>query len=280
MGDPPPVPAAGNPIPPPLNNMPFTNPDTGRLTLMAVSFLTQFWAGMFGDAGLGPSVKFLKEQVALIEAELIVLTDAVAAIAGQVAIIFGMHGDGTLSGSGQLVVTSTEGVPFAPSATIDTTDADNITTGTLDILQLPLWLFQWSTINDLPDPSPGTGILCTDLGGGPGVLTGSGGYWQRTSPGFEFQEPAATLTLQVLTNAEEQYQASVLAANMVVSLSTTNAYPGARFRWLRAGAGAFTLVFKDQGSGATLYTSAAAATETMEFLYTGIAWILAQHSVL
>jgi hypothetical protein len=98
------VPAASFPIPPPLAKLQFTNPRDGILTIQAISFLTQLWAGIQGGGGIYPSLQELEKEV---------------------AILFGMHGDGTLSSTGVLTVTGTQGVPFGYFAT--GTDASNLT---------------------------------------------------------------------------------------------------------------------------------------------------------
>lgn len=145
---------------------------------------------------------------------------------------------------------------------------------------LPSALFRSSTVAALPMAGVGEAIFCTDLGGGAGLLTGDGSNWRRTSPGLETQATAAALSLVVLVNAEEQFQPANLAANMVVTLSGTNAYAGARFRWIRAGGGAFTLEIVDGVSTNVLYTSGSGANTTIESVFDGSNWQLAQHSTL
>lgn len=107
-----PLPAASSPVPPALLSLPLVNPKTGIPTLTGGSFLTQLWAALAGSGGVGPTV-----------AELVV----------EVAIIFNMHGDGTLSPTGELIVTKTNGTAFSYFAT--GTDAANLT-GTLNAARI------------------------------------------------------------------------------------------------------------------------------------------------
>lgn len=109
--------ASANPVPPPLPNFAMVDTSTGKLTPMGYNFMTQFWAGLQGSGGA---------------------TDNIKALQAQIAIIFGMHGDATLSADGIITVVSSEGRIFVASAFIDTTNAVNITSGILDPARLPI----------------------------------------------------------------------------------------------------------------------------------------------
>ena len=108
MPQPPPTPAAGQVPPPPLFNFVFTNPADGILTVQAVSMFTTLWAFLIGNAGVVDDVGTLKQQM---------------------IVLFGMHGDATITPLGVITVTKTNGVPFGYFAT--GTDAANLT-GTIN----------------------------------------------------------------------------------------------------------------------------------------------------
>jgi hypothetical protein len=125
------------------------------------------------------------------------------------------------------------------------------------------------TISTLPSASnAGDMIFCTDLGGGGGQLNASGTFWRRVSRGG--QQTIATdadATLTVLTNAEEIRHTGTLTADRTVTLSSTNAYNGARFRVTRTGGGAFNLSIGGLKSLAT--------NQWAEVIHDGSSWYLA-----
>lgn len=131
------------------------------------------------------------------------------------------------------------------------------------------------TVAGLPSALPaGMLIHCSNLGGGAGALHSDGSNWRRVSAGQQTVASDAAFTLTPLASAEEQRHTGILTANRALTLSTTNAYVGARFRITRTGGGAFTL---DVGTGPLK----SLATNTWgEFVYDGSAWYLAAHGML
>jgi hypothetical protein len=122
---PPQFPTASFPLSPPNASLAYVDVKTGQFTQVGFRFFTDIIAAIDGIGGLHPSI--------------VILTN--------------LSGDGTLSAAGVLTVTSTNGVPFAPSATINTTNATNITSGTLASARLP------APLNGIT--SIGTGLAIT-----------------------------------------------------------------------------------------------------------------------
>lgn len=95
--------------------------------------------------------------------------------------------------------------------------------------------------------------------------------------GLPRQETIATdaaFTLTTITNAPNVRHTGTLTANRAVTLSTTNAFRGAKFRITRTGGGAFTL---DVGTGPL---KSLATNTWAEIEYDGTAWYLAAYGAL
>lgn len=118
----------------------------------------------------------------------------------------------------------------------------------------------------------GTSLYCSDLGGGGGLLVSDGAKWRRSQPGVETIVSDANFTLTTLNNAEQILHGGTLTANRTITLSTTNAYPGARFRVTRSGGGAFTL---SVGGLKLLSTS-----QWADVCFDGGSWVLAGYGTL
>ena len=99
------------------------------------------------------------------------------------------------------------------------------------------------TIATLPSALSSVGhvIFCSDLGGGGAQLVSDGTRWRRASGGIQTVNSNVDFVLTVLTNAEEQRHIGTLTANRTITLASSNAYGGARFRVTRTGGGAFNL---------------------------------------
>jgi len=102
---------------------------------------------------------------------------------------------------------------------------------------------------------------------------GTHGFAQRT-PSVSADRGDTSQTLTVGTDATTQRWATTLTANRTVTLSSTGAINGDRFRIVRTGLGAFTL---DVGGLKTI-PSATAAWVDVEF--TGSAWVLTGYGTL
>lgn len=138
MALPPPVPAAGLDIPPPIFNYVAVDPRTGMYTVQAISQLTQFWAFVVGNDGLDQ----------------------------RVVIIENLHGDGTLSPTGLLIVTKTNGTPFGPFAT--GTDGADLTDGSTPYAKLV------DAVGPILLGADGAGpIVALDIGDGLVVVAGA-----------------------------------------------------------------------------------------------------------
>lgn len=96
----------------------------------------------------------------------------------------------------------------------------------------------------------------------------------RRARGMSTDRGDTSQTLTVGTDAPTQRWATTLTANRTVTLSTTGAINGDRFRIVRTGLGAFTL---DVGGLKTI-PSATAAWVDVEF--TGSAWVLTGYGTL
>lgn len=102
---------------------------------------------------------------------------------------------------------------------------------------------------------------------GTSQLLGPGSI-KRTSVGD------ADVTLQVGVNSEIQVYSTVLTANRAVTLSTTGAYDGARFRVVRSALGAFTLAI------GAVYTIPASTAAVVDVVFQAGAWVLERVSLL
>lgn len=128
------------------------------------------------------------------------------------------------------------------------------------------------TIATLPSQVAGMTVYCSDLGGGGGILGSDGTNWKRLGEGGETTVATdAAFTLTPLTSAVNILHTGTLTANRVVTLSTTNAYAGARFRIDRTGSGAFTL---DVGTGPLRSLE---QNNWAEFTYDGAAWFCSSY---
>lgn len=107
-----------------------------------------------------------------------------------------------------------------------------------------------------------------------GVTTTNNSAWLHQLKGPSASRGDTNQTLTAGTDFETQRWATALTANRTVTLSTTNAKAGDRFRVVRTGLGAFTL---DVGGLRTIPNSTAAFVDVA---YDGSTWLLTAYGTL
>lgn len=122
--------------------------------------------------------------------------------------------------------------------------------------------------NTAPSLTSNVGWTCTTLGT-PGTWTPYG-----VIPALSGNKGDADATIQVFVDPMTVWFGSALTANRTVTLSTTGAYAGAKFRVFRTGLGSFTL---DVGGKKTI-PSATAAFVDVE--YNGSTWQMTGYGTL
>lgn len=125
----------------------------------------------------------------------------------------------------------------------------------------------------LPGLSAGRSYYCTDAGGGATPIFDNGSQKVRLKDnGIATVNTDADFTLTPVSSAPTQYHTGTLTANRTITLSTTGAYNGSRFRVTRTGAGAFNL---SVGGLKNLATNTWCDVE-----YSGSAWVLTGYGAL
>lgn len=116
-------------------------------------------------------------------------------------------------------------------------------------------------------PAVGDLVFASDLGGGGGALVCTSGGWARLrNSGSQTLSSDADASITYLGNGPTICHSATLTADRTLSLSTTYAVAGARFRVARTGAGAFGLSVGGLKSLAT--------HQWCDVEYDGSAWIL------
>ncbi len=85
----------------------------------------------------------------------------------------------------------------------------------------------------------GSMVYCSDLGGGGGWLRSDGTGWLRQHPGYATDSSIVAHTHTELVDAGDIRLTGTLAADRLLTLSTTNARLGAQRHYTRTGGGAF-----------------------------------------
>lgn len=165
---------------------------------------------------------------------------------------------------------SADGSSWTNLALFDITTVSAAPRLTLGALLLP----RTYAFASLPSSVLASIIQCSDLGGGAGPIVGDGTGWQRLTEGYATVSSDAAFSLQHLVNAVNIRHTGTLTANRAVTLSTTGARAGARFKITRTGSGAFNLQI---GTGPLKNLI---QNTWCEVVFDGSAWYLAQYGAL
>jgi hypothetical protein len=182
-------------------------------------------------------------------------------VSGQAADV-AVSGDGTLSSSGALIVTKTNGAPFVASAIVDTTNAANITSGALPSSRL---VGNYSGITGIGTISSGTWqstVIGVQFGGTGASLAGTGGanrFLCQASAGASITVRAPAFSDLTGTIATSQYTVSTgsisapTGTNVILFNIPQGAITSVRAEWGNGQASA-CIVFRDSqgGSGAVI----------------------------
>lgn len=130
------------------------------------------------------------------------------------------------------------------------------------------------TLGTRPSASPARQMISvSDLGGGAGLMISDGTVWRRqNTEGYAAVATDADFTFTNLASAPNIRHTGTLTADRTVTLSTTDAYAGARARFTRTGGGAFNLSIGGLKNLAT--------NTWCEITYNGSAWYLSAYGAL
>lgn len=180
---------------------------------------------------------------------------------------FTMAGDCT-EAIPNITCTKTNGVPFAPSATIDTTNASNLTSGTVSVNRFNsgtnansgTWLSgagTWTT----PQPLQVTNVLVNGLvadlqTAGDGVCNGTTTF-TSASANFSSNDVGKTISINQCTSTSDTLVTTIASVTnsttIILSVASGRSASGLTFAWGTDNTTALNTLISAKTNGATLY---------------------------